>query len=168
MRHWNVIAGTLHSGDVFLPLLLEDESGISHANDWAKGFLRGTELRRTDWAVLLDDENQGGCLVPIFVLAHENDPDPEMRPYKRAISAEEREKLIVGAAAGVTGIYRYFEAQISHGLRLDPPTQISVELLEKRRKMRQAWLATQLTQPKMFTISPRRQPAKRPTASSER
>ena len=34
-----------------------------------------------------------------------------MRPYKRAISAEEREKLIVGAAAGVTGIYRYFEAR---------------------------------------------------------
>ena len=80
MRHWNVIADTLHSGDVFLPLLLEDENGISHANDWAKGFLRGMELRRTDWAVLLDDEKQGGCLVPIFVLAHENDPDPEMRP----------------------------------------------------------------------------------------
>jgi uncharacterized protein len=62
-------------------------------------------------AVLLDDEKQGGCLVPIFALAHENDPDPEMRPYKRAISAEEREKLIVGAAAGVIGIYRYFEVQ---------------------------------------------------------
>ena len=41
MRHWNVIADTLHSGDVFLPLLLEDQNGISHANDWAKGFLRG-------------------------------------------------------------------------------------------------------------------------------
>ena len=27
MRHWNVIADTLHSGDVFLPLLLEDENG---------------------------------------------------------------------------------------------------------------------------------------------
>ena len=25
MRHWNVIADTLHSGDVFLPLLLEDD-----------------------------------------------------------------------------------------------------------------------------------------------
>jgi uncharacterized protein len=111
MRHWNVIADTLHSGDVFLPLLLEDENGISHANDWAKGFLRGMELRRTDWAILLDDEKHGGWLVPIFALAHENDSDPEMRPYKRAIGAEEREKLIVGAAAGVTGIYRYFEAQ---------------------------------------------------------
>jgi uncharacterized protein len=92
MRHWNVIADTLLSGDVFLPLLLEDENGISHANDWARGFPRGMEL-------------------PIFVLAHENDPDPEMRPYKRAISAEEREKLIISAAAGVTGIYRYFEAR---------------------------------------------------------
>ena len=49
MRHWNAIADTLHSGEVFLPLLLEDENGISHTNDWAKGFLRGMELRRTDW-----------------------------------------------------------------------------------------------------------------------
>ena len=73
-RHWNVIADTLHSGNVFLPLLLEDESGISHANDWAKGFLRGMELRRTDWAVLLDDEKHGGWLVPIFALAHEKQP----------------------------------------------------------------------------------------------
>ena len=40
-----------------------------------------------------------------FLLAHENDPDPKMRPYKRAISTD------VGAAAGVTGIYRYFEAR---------------------------------------------------------
>jgi uncharacterized protein len=111
MRHWNVIADTLPSGDVFLPLLLEDESGISHANDWAKGFLRGMELRKTDWAALLADEKHGGWLVPIFALAHEHDPDSEMRPYKKAISAEEREKLIVGAAAAATGIYRYFEAQ---------------------------------------------------------
>jgi uncharacterized protein len=111
MRHWNVIADTLHSGDVFLPLLLEDQSGTTHANDWAKGFLRGMELRKTDWAALLNDEKHGGWIVPIFALAHEHNPNPEMRPYKEAISAEDREKLIVGVAAGVTGIYRYFEAQ---------------------------------------------------------
>src|SRR6202030_1131892 len=34
MRHWNVIADTLHSGDVFLPLLLEDENGISYV-EWS-------------------------------------------------------------------------------------------------------------------------------------
>jgi len=111
MRHWNVIADTLHSGDVFLPLLLEDDEGVTHANDWATGFRRGMEFHKEQWAALLSDEQHGGLLVPIFALAHEHDPNPEMRPYKEAISAEQREKLIVGAAAGVIGIYGYFEAQ---------------------------------------------------------
>jgi uncharacterized protein len=110
-RHWNAIVGTLRSGDVHLPLLLQDASGVAHANDWATGFVRGMELRKSEWADLLDDEEHGGCLIPILALAHEHDPDPAMRPYAEAISAEVREKLIVGAAAGVTGIYRYFEAQ---------------------------------------------------------
>jgi len=111
MRHWNVISDTLHSGEVFLPLLLQDENGIYNANDWAIGFRRGMEFHKEQWAALLDDEENGGWLVPIFALAHEHDPDPEMRSYKEPISAEVRENLIVHAAAGVTGIYRYFEAQ---------------------------------------------------------
>src|ERR1035441_8368004 len=102
MRYSNAIADTLHSGEAVLPLLLEDENGMTAANDWAKGFLRGMELRKSDWAALLDDEKHGGWLVPILALAHEHDPDPEMRPYKEPISAEARENLIVGAA-GVTG-----------------------------------------------------------------
>ena len=48
MRHWNVVTDTLQSGDVFLPLLLEDDHGIAHANDWAQGFTRGMDLRRED------------------------------------------------------------------------------------------------------------------------
>jgi len=46
MRHWDTVAATLQSGDVFLPLPLEDDHGIAHANDWAQGFMRGMELRR--------------------------------------------------------------------------------------------------------------------------
>ena len=111
MRHWNAIVETLRSGDVHLPLLLKDKSGIAHANDWATGFMRGMELRREDWAALLDDKKHGGWIVPILALAHEHDPDPAMRSYSEPVSAELREKLIVGAAAAVTGIYRYFEAQ---------------------------------------------------------
>jgi uncharacterized protein len=111
MRHWNVIVDILQSGEVFLPLLLEDANGTTRANDWANGFLRGMDLRKGEWAILLNDEEHGGCLVPILALAHEHDPDPEMRPYKEPISAEAREKLIVGAAAGVTGIYRHFKTQ---------------------------------------------------------
>jgi len=66
------------------------------------------ELRREDWFTLFNDDNHGGSLVPIFALAHEHDPDTEMRPYREPISDEKREKLLVGAAAGVTNIYRYF------------------------------------------------------------
>jgi len=111
MRHWNIIADTLQSDEVYLPLLLQDENGITPANDWATGFLRGMEFHKQQWAALLGDEEHGGWLVPIFALATEHSPDPAMRPYKEPISAETREKLIVGAAAGVMGIYRHFEAQ---------------------------------------------------------
>jgi uncharacterized protein len=109
MRHWSAIADTLQSGDVFLPLLLEDDDGVAHANDWAQGFMRGMALRREDWAELLEDEDHGGWLVPILALAHEHDPDPSMRPYREPMSADRREQLIVGIAAGVTAMHRYFE-----------------------------------------------------------
>ena len=111
MRHWNAISQTLRSGNVYTPVLLEDEDGVSHGNDWANGFIRGMELRREGWAPLLDDEDNGGSLVPIFALAHEHDPDPELRSYDKPINAELRERLILGAAAGVMQIYRYFGAR---------------------------------------------------------
>ena len=111
MRHWNHVAGTLRSGETFLPLLLDDDAGVARANDWAQGFMRGTALRPEDWADLLDDEEHGGVLVPILALAHEDHSDPQMRPYKEPMSAERRENLIVGAAASVPAIYRYFAAR---------------------------------------------------------
>ena len=111
MRHWNAIVDTLQSDEVYLPLLLEDENGDWRANDWANGFLRGMELRREQWAPLMEDEENGGSLIPILALAHEHHPNPEMRPYKEPVSAEMRETLIVGAAAGVSKIYQYFEAE---------------------------------------------------------
>ena len=50
-------------------------------------------------------------MTPIMALAHEHDPDPEMRPYKDNIDSELREKLILGVAGAVTAIYRYFAPQ---------------------------------------------------------
>jgi uncharacterized protein len=82
MRQWNAIADTLNSGDVYLPLLLEDENGNTPANDWANGFLRGMEFGREDWALLSNDEDYGGSLIPIFALANEHNPDPTIRSYK--------------------------------------------------------------------------------------
>jgi uncharacterized protein len=108
MRHWNAVVHALHSEDVFVPLLLEDDEGVAHGNDWANGFARGMELRREDWSELFDDTEHAGALVPILALAHEHHPDAEMRPYKEPISPERREQLIVGVAVSVPAIYRYF------------------------------------------------------------
>ncbi len=108
-RHRDAIAHTLRTGAVYTPLLLQDQNGIAHGNDWATGFVRGMELRKQHWASLVDDDENGGSLVPIFALAHEHDPDPEMRSYEKPVSTELREKLIIGAAAGVMRIYRYFQ-----------------------------------------------------------
>jgi uncharacterized protein len=108
MRHWNAVVHTLHSDDDFVPLLLEDDKGVARGNDWASGFARGMGLRREDWSALFADTDHAGVLVPILALAHEHHPDPEMRPYKEPMSAERREQLIVGMAASVPAIYRYF------------------------------------------------------------
>ena len=111
MRHWNSMIAALSSGEPFMPFLLEDDAGIARANDWAEGFARGMKLRTDGWIELFDDEKHAGLLVPILALAHERDPDPAMRPYKEPTDDERREQLIIGAAAGVTGIYRYFAAR---------------------------------------------------------
>lgn len=119
MRHWNSIAQMLQSGKTFLPVLLKDEDGIAHANDWPEGFMRGVALRNEDWLELFDDEERGGSLVPILALAHEHDPDPDLRPYAEPVDADRREKLIVGVAAGVPAIYRYFEPHRRQAARSD-------------------------------------------------
>jgi hypothetical protein len=41
MRHWNTIAAALQKGEVYVPILLQDENGMAHGNDWARGFMRG-------------------------------------------------------------------------------------------------------------------------------
>ena len=57
MRHWNAIASTLNEGELYYPLLLEDDHGVARGNDWALGFLRGVDMRRSGWREFLDDED---------------------------------------------------------------------------------------------------------------
>jgi uncharacterized protein len=108
-RHWNTIAGTLYANEVYLPLLLEDDKGVAHANDWARGFMRGVELRRDAWADLINSEEHGGSILPMLMLYHEHDPDPEMRP--KPIALEQREDIIAHMAAGLLQIYRHYLSQ---------------------------------------------------------
>jgi uncharacterized protein len=118
MRHWNAVAHTLNSAEPFVPYLLKDERGVACANDWARGFMRGMEMRRAVWLGLMNDEEQGGLMVPVLALAHEHDPDPQMRPYKEPASAERRRQLIMGVAASVPAIYRYFASHRRSAARL--------------------------------------------------
>jgi len=110
MRHWNNIAGTLSKGEVYLPLLLEDENGLAHGNDWARGFMRGSHLRHDGWAELLVDDEHGGCMIPMLMFYHEHDEDPSLRP--KPIGPEQRERVIDSMAAGLLGAYRYFRQQM--------------------------------------------------------
>ena len=41
---------------------------------------RGVELRRDEWAELINSDEHGGSILPMMMLYHEHDPDPEMRP----------------------------------------------------------------------------------------
>ncbi|CDI03447.1 MAG: UPF0149 family protein [Candidatus Competibacter denitrificans] len=110
LRHWNTIASalshTLKKDDVYLPLLLEDEQGVVYGNDWADGFLQGVQLRSESWRELLTDDAVDGPLLPMLILAHEHDPDPDLRPP--AIAAEDREVLLQVMVAALTMIYRRF------------------------------------------------------------
>ena len=106
MRHWNTIAATLHKGEVYMPLLLEDENGVARGNDWARGFMRGMHMRHDGWAELVNDDKNGGCLIPVMMLYHEHDKDPEMCP--KPISPEQREDVIAHMVAGLVGAYQYF------------------------------------------------------------
>jgi uncharacterized protein len=65
-------------------------------------------MRHDGWAELVNDEEHGGCLIPMMMLCHEHDEDPEMRP--KPISPEKREEVIVHIAAGLLGAYRYFRS----------------------------------------------------------
>lgn len=110
-RHWNNVAAELRlcidKAHIYLPVLFEREDGVAPGNDWAHGFMRGVAMRPASWGLLLDDEEHGGCMVPIMALHHEHDPDPEMRPAP--FTPDKREELLHMMIAGVPRIYRYFE-----------------------------------------------------------
>ncbi|MDZ5455196.1 YecA/YgfB family protein [Azohydromonas lata] len=112
MRHWNWIAAelqrTLTQPDVYLPVLLEDDAGVAHGNDWAHGFMRGMQARPGSWNELIASDKDGGCVVPMMMLVHEHDPDPGMRPPP--IDAQKRREVIATMIAGATQCYRHFES----------------------------------------------------------
>jgi len=119
MRHWNKIASTLYKSEIHVPMIFEDDNGELHGNDWARGFMRGMQMRHEGWAELVNDDKYGGSLVPMMALYHEHDEDPEMRP--EPITPDKREKVIALMAAGLMNAYEYFRKERKSDLRVDAP-----------------------------------------------
>src|ERR1700733_12170272 len=82
-----------------------NQTALHRARRGRAGAWHSVTHNHKSWKELFDDKEHSCLLVPILVLAHEHDPDPEMRPSIN-IDVERREKLILGIAASVTAIYR--------------------------------------------------------------
>lgn len=105
LRHWNYIIGQLKNNDTFETVLLEYDDGLL-GNEWAIGFLFGVQLDEEYWKELLEDEEKSDLFVPVFILAHENSPDPETRP--EPIDSEKRNEILALLALSIPRIYDYF------------------------------------------------------------
>ncbi len=121
MRHWNNIAGTLFKGEVYVPLLLEDENGVAHGNDWARGFMRGMHMRHDGWAELVNDEEHGGCVIPMMMLY----PRARRRPGDASQADHPREarghhRAHGGGAGGGVSVFPGRSGEVSACRRLSP------------------------------------------------
>ena len=110
-QHWNYVNHQLNESPAYFPLIHGIDEGECGGNDWASGFLCGINMRHDIWSELINSEEHGGSMVPIWALAYEHHPDADLRPYKEPIDDEKREDLIVHAAAGVMRMHAYFLSQ---------------------------------------------------------
>jgi uncharacterized protein len=106
-RHWTTIENTLSAGEIYLPILLVDEANLSRGNNWARGFVDGMDMRPALWRSLLESAEHRGAAFPILALAHENDPNPELR--FDSLTPEKREELLHVMTACLVKIYQYFD-----------------------------------------------------------
>jgi len=117
-RHWNTIATTLLRGDVYVPLVYENESGVVMGNDWAIGFELGMDLRSASWDKLVEDGKHCAVLAPIGLLAREHEPDPEV--HGTPLTPERGEQLLFQMALSVRTIYEFFRGKRLRNNRTAP------------------------------------------------
>lgn len=108
MRHWNTIVAAVEAKDLYLPLIIEkepdDDSGLPEGHRWARGFMRGVGMRRSGWAELINDDEHGGAILPIALLAGEVDEGF----LDRTLDEERVTELLNQVAAGLHHIQTYF------------------------------------------------------------
>ena len=114
-RHWNDINRTFRSGDFYMPIMDVDEAEEHQGNDWAAGFLRGTQMRYYVWDPIIQDDERGGVFVALYALAHEHADDPSLRPFIKPLTSERRKDLLAMMIAGVKRLYDEFSEDQSFG-----------------------------------------------------
>lgn len=106
-RHWNTIAATLLRGNAYPVLVGDYEDGTTTGQEWALGFLQGISLRKSPWERLLKHKQLGAALVPVMMLAE----DEEHRISPAPATQEERDAMIDVLAHTVLAIYLYFRTE---------------------------------------------------------
>ena len=108
--------------------MTENADGSAIGNDWAKGFLIGTQMRNDIWDEVFRDGKRNGPLVPILALAHEHHSYPELCSFSEPLDAECRETLSVGAAAGVMRFHAMFQPMRRYFVSATLPPSVACEL----------------------------------------
>lgn len=99
-----------------VPMFLPNSAGEVTGNDWAAGFMHSVSLDPDNWLPLLSDPENRSKLVAIMALAHENDPNPEMRTFEEPVTPEQREQLLAGVRESVPAIYAFMHAPETAGI----------------------------------------------------
>lgn len=131
VRHWNAVARSLHDDELYDLVVIDYEDDESYGNAWALGFMLGFKIGGEAWEDLLEDEQHGRLLIPILALAHEHDPDPEMRP--EPITKKQRDMMLVTISTSLKHIFKYFEP---HRLLSSVPPKLGSQTIKHpSRKM---------------------------------
>jgi len=105
MRHWNAIIAELEAEMVYLPVMGEPDERNVAGRGWARGFMRGVNLRRYSWNEIFAREDEGQ-VFSIPLVSGEVEPD---WPAER-LSDEKRDELVMWMAAGMARSHKFFAA----------------------------------------------------------
>jgi uncharacterized protein len=108
MRHWNTISSTLDAVEIYEPILIQDEAGLASGQGWATGFMHGVQMRFEAWQSFIDDDDTAGLILPIIMLAHEDDPDPKLRTP--TLTPDKREQVLISVCASLPKMFKFFQA----------------------------------------------------------
>ena len=103
-RHWNTIAATLFRDEPYPVLMGEYDDGKITGQEWALGFQQGMFLRKKSWERLLKNGTPGAALLPIMMLAQDDDH----HLVSNSVMEEDRDAALDVLADAVLMIYQYF------------------------------------------------------------